>query len=233
MAPAKPPSPTPPPPGPPPPEPSSPEPPPPGEPPTDVVWPEAFHRLREDPVFGEVVRRVGPVRMPRERLPLFPYLVRAIVHQQLAGKAAATIHARVEGVLGGTPTPEGILAISEVRLREAGLSRNKLAAVRDLAARVEGGVLELDPLETLPDEEVVERLVTVRGIGPWTARMLLLFRLRRPDVWPVGDLGVRAGWGRLHGMDPAPSAAELGPLGDPHRPWRSAVAWYCWRALEA
>jgi DNA-3-methyladenine glycosylase II len=202
------------------------------DPDTEIVWPEAFQRLSSDPAFGALVRRVGPVRMPVEPVPLFPYLVRSIVYQQLAGKAAATIHGRVVAALGGPPTPGAVLGTSDEELRGAGLSWNKLAAVRDLAARVDRGELDLPAMETLPDEEVVERLITVRGIGPWTARMLLLFRLRRPDVWPVGDLAVRAGWGRIHGMESPPTAKELLPLADSHRPWRSAVAWYCWRAMD-
>jgi DNA-3-methyladenine glycosylase II len=202
------------------------------EPHTEIVWPEAFQRLSMDPAFGALVRRVGPVRMPEEPIPLFPYLVRSIVYQQLAGKAAATIHGRVVAALGGLPTPAAVLETSDEVLRGVGLSRNKLVAVRDLADRVDRGELDLAALEDLPDEEVVERLITVRGIGPWTARMLLLFRLRRPDVWPVGDLGVRAGWGRIHEMEAPPTAKELLPLADPHRPWRSAVAWYCWRAMD-
>lgn len=199
---------------------------------TEIVWPEAFQALKEDPTFGPLVRRVGPVRLPADPIPLFAYLIRSIVYQQLAGKAAATIHGRVLAALEGRLTPAALLEIPEGRLREAGLSRNKLAAVRDLAARVDRGEVELAAMESLPDEDVVERLITVRGIGPWTARMFLLFRLRRPDVWPVGDLGVRAGWGRIHGMEARPTARELLPLADPHRPWRSAVAWYCWRALD-
>jgi DNA-3-methyladenine glycosylase II len=202
------------------------------DPGTEIVWLEAFQLLQEDPVFGALVRSVGPVRMPVAQAPLFPYLLRSIVYQQLAGKAAATIHGRVVEALGGSPTPGAVLEAPEQRLREAGLSRNKLAAVRDLAVRVDRRELLLEELEDLPDPEVVARLVTVRGIGPWTARMLLLFRFRRPDVWPVGDLGVRAGWGRLHGSEPAPTAKEILPLGEPYRPWRSAVAWYCWRALD-
>ena len=202
------------------------------DPDTDIVWPEAFQALREDPAFGALVRRVGPVRLPADPIPLFAYLIRSIVYQQLAGKAAATIHGRVIAALGGRLTPAALLEISEGRLREAGLSRNKLVAVRDLAARVDRGEVELAAMENLPDEDVVERLITVRGIGPWTARMFLLFRLRRPDVWPVGDLAVRTGWGRIHGMETRPTARELLPLADPHRPWRSAVAWYCWRALD-
>jgi len=198
---------------------------------TEIVWPEAFKRLKADPVFGPLVKTVGPVRLPVERLPLFPYLVSSIVYQQLAGRAAATIHGRVVEALNGDVSAAAILKTADDLLRGAGLSRNKLLAIQDLAARVDRGELDLDTLEDLSDADVEARLVTVRGIGPWTARMLLLFRLRRPDVWPVEDLGVRAGWAKLHGTE-HPDPKQLRTMGEVHRPWRSAVAWYCWRAVD-
>ncbi len=112
----------------------------------------------------------------------------------------------------------------------AGLSRGKLAAVRDLADKA--GSLRLGALASLDDDAVVERLTTVRGIGRWTAQMFLIFALRRPDVWPTGDLGVRAGYARIMGLEEPPREKEMEPLGEPYRPHRSAAAWYCWRALE-
>ncbi len=120
----------------------------------------------------------------------------------------------------------------ETTLRKAGLSSNKLAAIRDLARKIRSGEVEVHDLEDQPDDEVIRRLVRVRGIGEWTAHMYLMFKLRRPDVWPVGDLGVRAGFARIHGMDEPPTQKALAPLGDPYRPWRSVAAFYCWRALE-
>ena len=198
----------------------------------EEVWPEARALLARDPVFRPIVEVAGPVRMPGHRPSDFAYLVRSIVYQQLAGKAAATIHGRVVDALGSTVTPEAVMAADDETLRGAGLSRGKLAAVRDLATRVREGSLSLDDLATLEDEAVLARLTVVRGIGPWTARMLLLFHLRRPDVWPAGDLGVRNGWARLHGKATAPLPREMAPLGDRYRPWRSAVAWYCWRAMD-
>ncbi len=188
--------------------------------------------LAEDPAFGPWVERIGPVRIPRLDDPPFAYLVRAVCHQQLAGAAARTIHRRFVDVLGGDVRPEAVLSTSEEASRAAGLSAAKLAAVRDLAEKVGSGEVLLDDLEGQPDDEVVRRLTLVRGIGVWTAQMFLLFRLRRGDVWPVGDLGVRQGYALIHGLDQAPAARELEPLGRRLRPWRSAAAWYCYRALE-
>ena len=188
--------------------------------------------LADDPVFGPLVDAVGPLRIRPPQDTHFAALVRSICFQQLAGAAAATIHGRVVDVLGGAVTPEAVLGAADEQLRGAGLSGSKLASIRDLASKVANGTLPLDDIDRLADDEVTERLVTVRGIGPWTADMFLIFQLRRADVWPTGDLGVRVGFARLHGMDEAPSAKELGPLGEPYRPWRSAAAWYCWRAVE-
>jgi DNA-3-methyladenine glycosylase II len=191
---------------------------------------KAYEALSEHETFGPWVRTIGWPRLRRVTEPHFDYLLRSIVYQQLAGKAAATIHGRVIETLGGKVTPLRVARASDEALRGAGLSRGKLAAVRDLADKA--GSLGLDELEWLPDDEVSERLTQVRGIGPWTANMFLMFALRRPDVWPVGDLGVRAGFARIHGLDEPHSAKEMLGLGAAYSPWRSAAAWYCWRALE-
>lgn len=191
---------------------------------------EAHAALAADGAFGPWVLRIGPPRLPRVTEPGFPYLARAILYQQLAGAAAATIHGRFVEACGGSVTPRSVAKAPDERLRAAGLSRGKLAAVRDLADRAAS--LELEALPWLDDDDVVARLTTVRGIGPWTAHMFLIFALRRPDVWPTGDLGVRAGYARILGLDETPGEKELLPLGEPYRPWRSAAAWYCWRALE-
>lgn len=191
---------------------------------------EATAFLARDPAFGPWVSAVGPLRMPRVQEPPFSYLVRSIVFQQLAAAAAWTIHGRFVQALKGNVSPRTIARAPDEKLRGAGLSKGKLAAVRDLAAKAPS--LGLEELAWLDDEEVVRRLTTVRGIGPWTAHMFLMFALRRPDVWPVGDLGVRAGYARIHGMAEPPREKEMFPLGDRYRPWRSAAAWYCWRALE-
>lgn len=197
-----------------------------------VVWEEGRGVLVDDPVFGPWVRRVGPVEVPADDIAPFAYLTRAICFQQLAGAAARTIHGRVVETLGGTVDPGSVLRAPEEDLRAAGLSRSKLKAIRDLASKIQSGTVVVDDLDEQPDEEVVRRLTTVWGIGEWTAQMYLMFRLHRPDVWPVGDLGVRQGFARARGLDDAPSAKELAPMGEAYRPWRSAVAYYCWRILE-
>jgi 3-methyladenine DNA glycosylase/8-oxoguanine DNA glycosylase len=172
------------------------------------------------------------VRLRSARGEPFESLAAAIVYQQLAGKAALTIHGRFVEAVGGKVTPRAVLATSEEKLRAAGLSRNKMSAIVDLAEKVSGGMVSVDDLAALEDSAVVERLTTVRGVGRWTAEMFLLFDLHRPDIWPVGDLGVRAGLGRVLGWDSPPTPRETELIGVGYRPWRSAVAWYCWRALE-
>jgi DNA-3-methyladenine glycosylase II len=155
------------------------------------------------------------------------------VYQQLAGAAARAIHGRLVAALGDDVQPEGVLALSDRSLRTIGLSANKAASLRDLATKVLDGTVVLSPqaLSRQNDEEVAARLSTVRGIGPWTAHMFLLLQLRRLDVWPTGDFGVRQGYGLAWNV-PMPTARELEPLGDPYRPYRSVLAWYCWRAVE-
>lgn len=199
---------------------------------TAIAWPEATERMLLDPAFGPLVRQVGPVRLRAGGETPFAALVRAIVHQQLAGAAAATIHSRFRDALEGIVTPEAAVSLGVEPMRAAGLSGAKAASVLDLAQRVATGDLDLDALDALPDADVVARLTTVRGIGPWTAQMFLLFDLRRPDVWPIGDFGVRNGLGRVLGVGAMPSPREAEWIGVGYRPWRSALAWYCWRAVE-
>jgi DNA-3-methyladenine glycosylase II len=187
----------------------------------------------QDPVLRRLVAEAGPARVRPSAESHFEALVRAIVYQQLAGAAAAAIHGRLIAALGGQVTPERLLSLPDEALRSAGLSRSKTASLQDLAAKIGDGTVVLDPagLRAENDAEVVARLSTVRGIGKWTAEMFLMFQLRRLDVWPTGDLGVRKGFGLAWGI-PTPTAKELEPLGDPYRPYRSVVAWYCWRAAE-
>jgi DNA-3-methyladenine glycosylase II len=186
-----------------------------------------------DPVIARLLEQTGPPEFARPVEGHFAALVRAIVYQQLAGRAAAAIHGRLIDALDGDVRPEPLIALSDETLRAVGLSRNKMASLRDLAAKVldETVVLSTRGLAAKSDDEIVARLSKVRGIGPWTAEMFLLFQLRRLDVWPVGDLGVRRGYG-LAWQVPTPTARELQPLGDPFRPYRSVAAWYCWRAAE-
>ena len=184
-----------------------------------------------DPVFADLVARVGPIRhRPRDPDGPFAALVRAIVFQQLAGRAAQAIYGRV-GATVGDLTPEAFNAVSDADLRAAGLSANKLASLRDLSAKVLDGTLVLTRTSRRSDDELIARLTAVRGIGRWTAEMYLMFQLRRLDVWPVDDLGVRQGYGLAWKIDPPPSPKQLEPLGDRFRPYRSIVARYCWAAV--
>jgi DNA-3-methyladenine glycosylase II len=197
-------------------------------------WAVAADVLAErDPVMHRLVAEVGPphVRPPAETH--FEALVRSVLYQQLAGPSAAAIHGRLITALGGEVTPERMLALPDGTLRSVGLSGSKAVSVQDLAAKVLDGTVVLDPpgLRAESDAEVVARLTAVRGIGKWTAEMFLMFQLGRLDVWPTGDLGVRKGFG-LAWEIPTPTAKQLEPLGDPFRPYRSVVAWYCWRAAE-
>jgi DNA-3-methyladenine glycosylase II len=185
-----------------------------------------------DPVVTHLVALAGPLtHRPRDPNGPFGALVRAIVYQQLAGRAAQAIHGRVLATVDGSLTPEALGAVPDDALRGAGLSRNKLASLRDLSAKVLDGTVDLTRASRLGDDELIAALVTVRGIGRWTAEMYLMFELRRLDVWPVDDLGVRQGYGSAWSLDPAPTARELGPLGDRFRPYRSIVARYCWAAV--
>jgi 3-methyladenine DNA glycosylase/8-oxoguanine DNA glycosylase len=187
-----------------------------------------------DPVLAGLVARHGPPP-PRRRVPAsrrFDRLAGNIVYQQLAGKAAASIHARLIAALGGEVTAERVLATPETVLRECGLSGAKTASLLDLAAKVASGQVSLDRIGRLSDDEVVSHLTVVRGIGPWTAQMFLMSTLSRLDVWPVGDYGVRAGFAKAWELDDIPDAKTLDLLGEPFRPYRSLVAWYCWRAVD-
>jgi|SRR5450755_974210 DNA-3-methyladenine glycosylase II len=185
-----------------------------------------------DPVLARLVAAAGPIaHRPRSADGAFGALVRAIVFQQLAGRAAQAILGRVLAAVGGVLSPAALAAVPDGALRAAGLSGNKLASLRDLSAKVLDGTVDLATPARRSDEEIIASLVTVRGIGRWTADMYLMFELRRLDVWPVEDLGVRQGYGLAWGIDPPPRARELAPLGDPFRPYRSVVARYCWAAV--
>jgi 3-methyladenine DNA glycosylase/8-oxoguanine DNA glycosylase len=198
-------------------------------------FPAAARALAErDPVIARLHAAVGPPDIrPPQRTP-FEALARAICFQQLSGKAAATIYGRFEQAVGGTVAPHAVLETPLEELRGAGLSAAKAASVLDLSEKVVDGTVPLEDagLHRLPDDELVERLVVVRGIGRWTAEMFLLFQLRRLDVWPVDDLGVRKGFAMAWELAAMPAPKALAELGEPFRPYRSVVAWYCWRATE-
>lgn len=151
--------------------------------------------------------------------------------QQLAGRVAQLILARVTSAVGGKLTAEALARVPDKNLRAAGLSANKLASLRDLSAKTLDGTIDLNAISKLSDDEIIERLTAVRGIGKWTSEMFLIFALRRLDVWPVDDFGVRQGYGLAWAIQPPPLPKQLEPLGDKYRPYRSVVARYCWEAV--
>jgi DNA-3-methyladenine glycosylase II len=186
-----------------------------------------------DPVVARLVAEIGLPSFPRPTETHFAALVRPIIYQQLAGPAARAIYGRMVTAIGGEITPEALLAVSPEDLRTAGLSGNKALSVKDLAAKVLDGTVVLDSrrLARESNEEVAARLTAVRGIGRWSAEMFLLFQLRRLDVWPTGDLVVRKGFALAWNIE-TPTPKRLDALGEPYRPYRSVIAWYCWRAAQ-
>ena len=186
-----------------------------------------------DPVLARLVDEAGLPSLPRPAESHFGTLVRSIVYQQLAGAAARAIHGRLIEALGGEVTAGRMVALTPEAMRAAGLSARKAATLQDLAAKVLDGTVSLDPraLARESDEDIVARLTTVRGIGKWSAEIFLIFQLRRLDVWPTGDLGVRKGYG-LAWQIPTPTPRQLDLLGEPYHPYRTVVAWYCWRAAQ-
>lgn len=193
------------------------------------------HLSAADPRLAELIERVGTARLQLHGAGSpFESLARSIVHQQLSGKAASTIHGRLADLFPDRRVrPELLLTHEDERLRGAGLSRSKIAALRDLAARtLDGTVPRADELGSMTDDEVVERLIRVRGIGRWTVEMLLIFGLGRPDVLPVQDLGVRHGFKLTYRKRSMPSAEQLIRRGQRWRPFRTVASWYMWRAVE-
>jgi 3-methyladenine DNA glycosylase/8-oxoguanine DNA glycosylase len=201
---------------------------------TDEVLEGTASLRRRDPVLAALIDRHGPPP-PRRRVPAarrFATLAQMIVYQQLAGRAAASIHTRFVAALGGSVSPEAVLSTPPEVLASCGLSGAKSASIRDLAGKVVSGDVVLDRIGRLSDDEVVDHLTQVRGIGPWTAQMFLMSSLGRLDVWPVGDYGVRAGFGRAWGLGEIPTPPQLDEMGETFRPYRSLVAWYCWRTVD-
>jgi DNA-3-methyladenine glycosylase II len=189
--------------------------------------------VSRDPELERVAGMVGPLRYrPRDQDGPFGALVRTIVFQQLSGRSAQAILARVVAVAGGRLTPEAIAGTPDATLREAGLSAMKLAALRDLTTKALDKTLDLRRGSRSTNEELVSALISVRGIGEWSAQMYLIFELRRLDVWPTADLGVRQGYALIWALDTVPSPRALAPLGDRFRPYRTVVAQYCWEALR-
>jgi DNA-3-methyladenine glycosylase II len=187
---------------------------------------------RRDPVLRPLIRRVGPCGLRRRGDP-YGALVRSVLYQQLAGAAAAAIHARLRARFGGRdPRPEALLAARDAELRAVGLSRQKIAALRSIAAAFDGGAVSARRLGRMDDDAVIECVTQIRGVGVWTAHMLLMFSLGRPDVLPVGDYGIRKGVQSLYGLRELPARAELERVAERWRPWRSVASWYVWRHDE-
>jgi DNA-3-methyladenine glycosylase II len=194
------------------------------------------HLCETDRVLGKLIQRVGPCRLvPRNSRTPFEALVRAVVYQQLNGTAAATILKRVKNLFPNRrfPKPEDFLRMPDAQLRGAGLSRAKTAAIKDISAKTIAGVVPTSrAIVQMSNEEILERLTSLRGVGPWTVEMLLIFTLGRPDVLPVTDYGVRKGFALTYGWKALPEPKELREFGERWKPYRSTAAWYFWRALE-
>jgi DNA-3-methyladenine glycosylase II len=208
--------------------------------PAQSLSPEDYARarralMRRDPVLGAVIRQVGACGMAeRQRKDHLTALIGSIVSQQLSTKAAATIFGRFVALFPDNVIPgaAAIAAIEDARLRGVGLSGQKVGYLRDLCARIEDRRLDLDALDALEDEDVIERLTSVKGFGRWTAEMFLMFRLHRPDVLPVGDLGIQNAVQRLYRLRKRPDPKRLIKIGEPWRPYRSVACWYLWQSLR-
>ncbi len=189
--------------------------------------------MRRDPILAPVIRKYrtrSPLDAPA--LEPFPALVRTITGQQISTKAAATIHGRLVGLMPQGTTPSALLALTDAEMREAGLSRQKTAYLRDLATKVMSGELPIATLHELEDDAVIEAIVKVKGLGRWSAEMFLMFRLRRPDVLPVDDLGIVNAIQRLYGLRKKPKPDRIRKIAEAWRPYRTIACWYLWRSLE-
>jgi DNA-3-methyladenine glycosylase II len=192
------------------------------------------HLRRVDPVMSRLIHLAGPFAIVRRPDP-YASLLRTILFQQLAGAAAAAIQRRWLALYGDEerpPAPEQLLATTDEQFRSTGVSRQKAGYMRDLAQHVVDGSLDFNDLPHLPDEEVVKRIVAVKGLGEWSAHMFLMFHLGRPDVMPVGDLGVRNGMRIAYNLDDTPTPARAREIGAPWAPYRSVGSWYMWRVAE-
>ena len=189
------------------------------------------HLKKSDPILRGIIERVGPCRMEFGP-PEFRSLAEAIVYQQLNGKAAETIFKRFAALAGEPVTPKGILKLSDEQLRSVGLSKQKSAYLKDLAAKTAAGLLDFSRLLEMPDEEVIQHLTQVKGVGVWTAQMFLMFTLRRPDVLPTGDYGVQAAIKKYYKKRQMPKAHIMEKIARPWVPYRSIACWYLWRSLD-
>lgn len=203
-------------------------------PPYDAVQ-ASLDLAAADPSLADVIAQVGPPTLTIRPVETADALVRSVVYQQLSGKAAGTIHGRVLDAFGtdGVLSLPAVLDAPDEALRACGLSRAKVASVKDIARRhLDGDLPTRVALLSLSDETVVASLLPVRGVGVWTVQMFLMSNLGRPDVWPTGDLGVQEGVRRIAGLEDRPTPREVDALGEAYRPWRSVAAWYAWRAVD-
>jgi DNA-3-methyladenine glycosylase II len=189
------------------------------------------HLKKCDPVLRAIIERVGPCRM-EFGLPEFCSLAEAIVYQQLNGKAAVTIFNRFAALAGEPLTPAGILKLSDEQLRSVGLSKQKSAYLKDLAAKTAAGLLDFSRLHELADEEVIQHLTQVKGVGVWTAHMFLMFSLRRPNVLPTGDYGVQVAIRKHYKKRKLPKPKDMEKIAKAWEPYRSVACWYMWRSLD-
>ncbi|HME35208.1 MAG TPA: DNA-3-methyladenine glycosylase [Candidatus Sulfotelmatobacter sp.] len=189
------------------------------------------HLKKSDPILRVIIERVGPCRMEFGR-PEFSSLAESIVYQQLNGTAAATIFSRFAALAGEPLTPEGILKLSDEQLRGVGLSKQKSAYLKDLSAKTAAGVLDFGRLPELPDDEVIEHLTQVKGVGVWTAHMFLMFSLRRPNVLPTGDYGVQVAIKKHYRKRKLPKPKDMEKIARAWEPYRSVACWYMWRSLD-
>src|SRR5437763_15249763 len=202
------------------------------------MTPEEFARarrmlMRRDPILAPVIRKYkARSLLDIPAMDPFPALVRTITAQQISTKAAATIHGRLVALMPNGVAPEAIVALTDGQMRQAGLSRQKSAYLRDLASKVISGELPIASLHELSDEDVIEAIVKVKGLGRWSAEMFLMFRLRRPDVLPVDDLGIVTAIQRLYKLRKRPSADRIRKIGEAWRPYRTVACYYLWRSLE-
>jgi len=207
---------------------------------SESLTPEGYERarrmlMRRDPILGAAIKRIGPCGMAdRQRKDHLTALVASLVSQQLSTKAAATIFGRFTALFPGNHIRDAaaVAAIDDVTLRGVGLSGQKVKYLRDLSSRILDGSLNLDELDTLPDELVIERLTAVKGFGRWTAEMFLMFRLHRPDILPIDDLGIQNAIRRLYLLRKRPTPTRMMKLGDKWKPYRSVASWYLWQTLR-
>jgi DNA-3-methyladenine glycosylase II len=189
------------------------------------------HLQRQDPVLAGIIDRVGDYRI-EFRDPDFETLVKSIVFQQLSGRVAGVIFGRLAAAVGGKLTPAGVLKLRPSRMRTLGLSSQKIAYIRDLARHIRDGALVFEELAGLPDAAVIERLTQVKGIGVWTVHMFLIFALRRTDVLPTGDLGIRNAIRKAYGLEEVPTPSQVEIMAERWHPFCTVASWYLWRSLE-